>query len=73
MKKVIHHIRSQPEHKRDRIIWIISASAVGLLLITWAIVGNGRKTTPDENFFESFNQGVEEGKNTFEDVDPIQP
>ena len=72
MKKVLHHIHSKPSHIRDRYIWIIAAVAIVLLLTLWAIVGNGRKSTPDQSFFESFNQGVEEGKNTF-DQDSLQP
>lgn len=72
MKKIIHHIRSKPPHKRDQYVWIIAGCAVALLLIIWMIVGNGRTTTPDENFFESFNRGVEEGKNTFEE-NPLEP
>ncbi len=72
MKKIIHHIRSKPAHQRDRYVWIIAGCAAALLLIIWMIVGNGRKTSPDENFFETFNQGLEEGKNTF-DENPLEP
>lgn len=63
MNSVIEKIRSRPEHHRDRIVWICGLIAVALLLIIWAIVGNGRKSTPDQNFFQTFNQGFEEGKN----------
>jgi hypothetical protein len=63
MKKIIEKIRSKPEHHRDRIVWICAAIAAGILLITWMIVGNGRKVTTDENFFDSFNEGVQEGNN----------
>jgi hypothetical protein len=66
MKRVINHIRNKPSHHRDRIIWICAAVAAVLLLLTWAIVGNGRKTTTNDNFFQNFNQGVEQGKNTFD-------
>ena len=62
MRKVIENIRNKPPHHRDRIVWIVAAIAVGLLFIIWLIVGNGRKTTPDENFFQTFNQGVDDGK-----------
>lgn len=72
MKKFLHHIRSKPEHKRDKYVWIIAGVAIALLLIVWAVVGNGRKTNPDENFFQEFGQGVEEGKNTF-DANPLEP
>ncbi len=72
MKKIIHHIRNKPAHKRDRYVWIIAGCATALLIIIWMIVGNGRKTVPDENFFETFNHGVEEGKNTFEE-NPLEP
>ena len=66
MKKIIHHIRSKHPQQRDRYIWIIAAISIGVLLIIWAIVGNGRKANPDENFFQSFDQGLQEGKDTFE-------
>lgn len=72
MKKIIHHIRSKHPHQRDRYIWIIAAVAVGVLIIIWMIVGNGRKTSPDENFFQEFDQGIQEGKNTFEE-NPLEP
>jgi hypothetical protein len=72
MKKIIHHIRSKPSHQRDRYVWIIAGIAVAVLLIIWMVVGNARKTVPDENFFEDFNQGLEEGKNTFEE-NPLAP
>jgi hypothetical protein len=62
MKNVIENIRNKPEHHRDRIVWICAAIFTGLLLIVWMIVGSGRKTTTDESFFQTFNQGVEEGK-----------
>lgn len=62
MKKVIENIRNKPPHHRDRIIWICAAIAIGLLLIVWLLVGNGRKTTPDKNFLQDFQQGVDEGK-----------
>ncbi len=62
MRKIIHNIRQKPSHHRDRIIYIIAGVAVVILLLIWAIVGNGRKTTPDENFFQSFNQDLEAGK-----------
>jgi hypothetical protein len=67
MKKIIHHIRSKHPDQRDRYIWIIAAVAIGILIIIWMIVGNGRKTSPDENFFQNFDQGLEEGKNTFDE------
>ncbi len=63
MKNVIHHVRSKPSHVRDRIIWICAGVAVAILLIVWAIVGNGRKIDTNESFFQDFNQGVNEGKN----------
>lgn len=62
MKQVIENIRSKPAHHRDRIVWIIAAIAAGVLFIVWMIVGNGRKVTTDENFFQDFSQGVDEGK-----------
>ena len=67
MKKFIHHIRNKPEHQKDRYVWIVAGVAAVLLIITWMIVGNGRKTNPDENFFQNFDQGLEEGKNTFDE------
>jgi hypothetical protein len=72
MKRIIHHIRSKPAHQRDRYIWIIAAVAIVILIVIWMIVGNGRKTNPDENFFQNFDQGLQEGKNTF-DENPLQP
>ena len=62
MKQIIENIRNKPDHHKDRIVWIIAAIATGLLLIIWLIVGNGRPTTTDDNFFETLNQDVEEGK-----------
>ena len=62
MKKIIDNIRNKPAHHRDRIVWICAAIAAGVLFIVWMIVGNGRKVTTDENFFQDFSQGVDEGK-----------
>ncbi len=72
VKKFIHHVRSKPENKRDRYIWIIAGCVTALLIVIWMIVGNGRRATPDENFFDTFNQGLEEGRNTFEE-NPLEP
>ena len=72
MRKVIHNIRNRPDHHIDRIIWISIAVAIGLLLIIWMIVGNGRKTAPDSSLFQSFGKNVETGKNTFP-ADPSAP
>ncbi len=70
MKQVIENIRQKPAHHKDRIVWICAAIAAGILLIVWMIVGNGRKTTTDENFFQTFNQGVDEGKDIVpQDID----
>lgn len=69
MKQVIHNIRQQPEHHKNRIILISAAVAVGILLLVWAAVGNGRPTQPDENFFNTFNQDIQEGKDTL----PLEP
>lgn len=63
MNNVIEKIRNKPEHHRDRIVWICAAIAVIILIVAWMIIGNGHKQTSDENFFQTFNQGVEEGKN----------
>ena len=72
MRKVIHNIRQKPDHHKDRIIWITAAIAIGLLLIIWAIVGNGRDLNPDQNFFDTFNEDLEEGK-TIIPTDPLVP
>ncbi len=63
MHQVIHKIRAKQHHEKDRIIWIAAAIAIGVMLLIWAIVGNGRKTTPDQSFFQTFNQDLESGKN----------
>ncbi len=63
MKKIIENIRSKPEEHRDRIIWIIAAIVAGLLLITWLVVGNGKRAGEDQNFFQTFSEGLNEGKN----------
>lgn len=62
MKKVLENIRNSPPHHRDRVVWVCAAIAAAILLIIWLIVGNGRKTTPDQNFFQSFQSGVDDGK-----------
>lgn len=62
MKKIIENIRSKPDHHKDRIIWVYAAIVAAILFIAWMIVGNGRKTTTDESFFQKFNEGVQEGK-----------
>lgn len=62
MKKVIENIRNKPEHHRDRIVWIVAAIATVILLALWAIVGNGGKRNSEENFFQNFTEGVNEGK-----------
>ncbi|HEX3095963.1 MAG TPA: hypothetical protein VHQ20_02475 [Patescibacteria group bacterium] len=59
MKETIEKIRQRPDHHKDRIIWVTAAVAVAVLLIIWAIVGNGRRTTVDNNFFQTFNQDVQ--------------
>jgi hypothetical protein len=72
MRKVIHNIRNRPDHHKDKIIWLSAAVAIALLLAVWALVGNGRPTTPDENFFQNFNEDLEEGKNIIP-ADPLAP
>lgn len=62
MKKIIENIRSKPDHHKDRIIWVCAAIVAGILLIAWMIVGNGRKINNDQNFFQTFNEGVQEGR-----------
>lgn len=66
MKRIIQNIRSKPAHLRDRYVWIIAGAVTLLLLATWLIVGNGHKSSPDDTFFQNFNQGLNEGKNTFD-------
>lgn len=63
MKKIIENIRNKPEEHRDRIIWIIAAIVAGLLLITWLVVGNGKRDGEDQSFFQTFSDGINEGKN----------
>jgi hypothetical protein len=63
MKHVINHIRRQPHHKRNQIVWICAAIAAGLMLIIWLAVGNPNRGQTDQNFFQSFNQGLKEGNN----------
>lgn len=64
MKQVLHNIRNRPPHHRDRIIWISALVAIAILLIIWMIVGNGRTTTNDDKgFFQTFQQGIDDGKN----------
>ena len=72
MKRVIHKIRQKPDHHKDRIIWISAAAAVAVLLIIWAIVGNGRPTAPDENFFQQMSEDIEQNQDTFP-ADPLVP
>lgn len=67
MKKIIHNIRSKPNHHKNRVILITAAIAVGILLLVWAAVGSGRKMHPDESFFQTFNQDVQENKKIFPD------
>ncbi len=63
MKKIIENIRNKPSHHIDRIVWICAAIAAALLLATWLIIGNGHKNNANQSFFQTFNEGVEEGKN----------
>ena len=70
MKKVIHNIRQKPDHHKDKIIWLTAGAVVILLLVIWAIVGNGRKDGKDQSFFQTFNEDMEEGK-TILPPDPI--
>jgi hypothetical protein len=70
MKKVIHNIRQRPDHHKNQIIWIAAGAVIVLLLVIWAIVGNGRKDGKDQNFFQTFNTDVEAGKNTLP-ADPL--
>lgn len=70
MKKVIHNIRNKSEQHKNRVIWITALATIVVLLIIWAIVGNGRKLDPDENFFQTFGQELEEGK-TIIPEDPL--
>ena len=62
MKKIIENIRNKPEAHKDRIVWIIAAIVAGLLLITWLIVGNGKRDGEDQNFFQTFNEDIGQGK-----------
>ncbi len=67
MRKVIHNIRQKPDHHKNRIIWITAIATIVLLLVVWAIIGNGRKIDPEENFFQTFSNDLEEGKNLLPD------
>jgi hypothetical protein len=71
MHQVIHNIRQRPDHHKNRIILISAAVAVGILLLVWAAVGSGRKTKPDENFFQTFSQDLQNSKDTFPE-DPLK-
>lgn len=62
MKQIIENIRSKPDHHKNRIMLITVLVAIGVLLIIWAIVGNGRRIIPDENFFQTFNSDVQTGQ-----------
>ncbi len=59
MKQMIENIRNRPDHHKNRIVLIVVAAAIVILLIIWAIVGNGRRVVPDENFFQSFNSDIQ--------------
>lgn len=64
MQQLLEHIRSKPYHKRNQIIWVIAAIVVVLLGIVWILVGNNKKSE-EVNFFQSFNQGFQDGKDDF--------
>ncbi|HWA32354.1 MAG TPA: hypothetical protein VG694_02805 [Candidatus Paceibacterota bacterium] len=36
MKKIIHHIRKQPEHIRVKILYILTGISLLLLFVAWA-------------------------------------
>lgn len=73
MKQIIENIRNKPSHHRDRIVWICAAIAAILLIAVWLIVGNGHKDNKNQSFFQTFNEGVEEGKNVIPSNVNAQP
>ncbi len=72
MRRVINNIRNKPDHHKDRIIWATAGIALVILLSIWMIVGNGGKTSTEKNFFQSFSEDLEDGKNDIP-ADPLAP
>ncbi len=66
MQKLLEHIRNKPVEHRARIIWICAGIVVALLLIVWIFTGIGYNKDKTGTFFQTFNQGVEDGKNKYE-------
>ncbi len=62
MPQFIDNIRQQPDHHKNRIIWIIIAIAAGILLIIWAIVGIPKREGSTTDVIDEFNKNVNDSK-----------
>lgn len=62
MKKIIENIRQKPDHQKNRIILIVTASAAIVLVIIWAIVGIPKRNGRNTDVIDNFTTDVEEGK-----------
>lgn len=67
MKQIIQNIRQQPEHQRNRIIWMIAAIVVALLLLLWVLIGNTKRES-NGNVINELNSEYNENKNLLPDL-----
>lgn len=68
---ILHKIRSQPHHKKIRLIWICCGIALVLLIALWAGTWRFRKAVPrDTTLFETIDRGVDDFKSNYNK--PIQ-
>ena len=67
MKQIIENIRQQPEHHRNRIIWIIAAIVVAALLLLWVLIGNTKRESAG-NVINELNTEYNENKNLLPDL-----
>lgn len=56
-------IQSQPERKKIRIVWIITAVCFAALVVSWILIGNySFKAVKDTSFFDTISQGIKNFK-----------
>lgn len=62
MSKIIDNIRQQPDHHKNRLIWIIVGIVAGILLIIWAVIGIPQRNGKSTDVINQFNSDLNSNK-----------
>lgn len=68
---LLEQIRSQPHHKKIRLIWIICGVSAVVLIIIWVATWSYKKSVPsDTTLFDTIGRGFKDYKDNYNK--PIQ-